>query len=71
VRVVINGKVRRISKLHAAIMQLANKAFSGDTRSILEMLKSYQQNAREMSRQALNPQLQALVDALNAGPVEK
>jgi hypothetical protein len=36
----IHGKQHKVSKLELACMQLANKAASGDTRSILSLFKS-------------------------------
>lgn len=36
--VTINGRPRKITKLHAAAMQLATKAATGDTRSIIKLL---------------------------------
>jgi hypothetical protein len=37
VTVTINGRPRKITKLHAAAMQLATKAATGDTKAIIKL----------------------------------
>lgn len=55
-----NGKVRKISKLEAAITQLVNKAASGDLRAIEAVLRLNQEvDARALPNDAPRP----LVDA--------
>ena len=64
-----NGERRIITKQLAALMQLANKAASGDTRAICEMLKLHvalEQQAEERSAPA-EPPLPREVDSTRVG----
>ena len=41
VTVTINGRVRKVSKLEMVLMQLSNKAASGDLKAIRELLDAH------------------------------
>jgi len=71
IKVTINGKTRSITKLEAIFMQLSNKAASGDIRAMRVLLDTYRLHPEASEAGELNPQLQALVDAMNHGPVER
>ncbi len=70
-KVTIKGKTRWVMRSEMAIMQLGIKAANGDLRAIGMFMDLHKLYAEARQAGELHPQLQGLVDALNAGPTER
>jgi len=69
VKVTINGRSRNMNGIEAALWQLRNQMMAGNPRALRLFLDFVRQLKLTDKSDELNPQLQALVAAIQAGPV--